>query len=67
VFVCSTDLVALLFRNCVIPELKVCADIPIGIRWSVIRIPVPDACIQAVIPIAAELHDIATQPIIPEK
>jgi hypothetical protein len=53
VFVCSTDLVALLFRNCVFPELKVGADIPIGIRWSVIRILVADACIQAVIPIAA--------------
>lgn len=66
-FVCNADLVMVLFKDCDFPELEVRADITIGIRYRVIRILVTDPCIQAVIPIAAELHDIATQPIIPEK
>lgn len=54
VFVYSVDLVMVLFKDCDFPELKVCADIPIVIRYRVIRIPIADTCIRPVIPVAAE-------------
>jgi hypothetical protein len=54
VYVCNADLVMVLFKDCDFPELKLGADIPIVIRYRVIRIPIADTCIRPVIPIAAE-------------
>ena len=38
-------------------ELELRADIPIDIRRNVIRITIADACIHAIIPIAARNQD----------
>ena len=35
-------------------EFKAAADIPIRIRRGVIRIPIRDSCIRAIVPIAAD-------------